>query len=520
MKLRELLKALKSYKFQGSEDTEIFGIQYDSRAVGKGSLFVAMKGEKTDGNLFAGQAIENGAVAVLTDQDRTFEGAVTIQVPKAREALARLSAAFYGEPARNLKLVGITGTNGKTTTSFLVESILREAGLNPGVIGTINYRCSGRVLPAPNTTPESLDLQRLLREMVGSGVKAVVMEVSSHALDQERVGGLIFDAGVFTNLTQDHLDYHGTMESYFEAKARLFTDFIDEGRAAVINMDDPRGDDLSKMAAGTVIGYSGKGRGNLHPKDVRLGVDGIEGNLMTPSGDVRIRSSLIGEFNLYNILAAVGVGVGLGLPKDAIESGIMALKNVPGRLERVDAGQPFTILVDYAHTPDALERVLSTIKGLTDKRIVTVFGCGGDRDRGKRPIMGRVAAEFGDVVIVTSDNPRTEDPLRIIEEIKGGIVGAYGNTPVQIIPDRREAIRKAVSIAKEGDVVLIAGKGHEDYQIIGTEKIHFDDREEAAKAVREGTVPSPPAPLPMGEGGRRPGEGAVESGLSPSRRSK
>jgi len=276
------------------------------------------------------------------------------------------------------------------------------------------------------------------------------------------------------------------MEAYFEAKARLFTDFVDEGRAAVINMDDPKGEDLSKRAVGRIMGYSGTGKGgvNIYPKEMALGVDGIKGVFMTPSGEVKVKSALIGEFNLYNILAAVGAGVGLGLPVEAIEKGITALKNVPGRLEKVDAEQPFTILVDYAHTPDALERVLSTIRGLTDKRIITVFGCGGDRDKGKRPIMGKIAAEYSDAVIVTSDNPRTEDPMRIIEVIKEGMVGAYGHTPLQIIPDRREAIREAIREANEGDVVLLAGKGHEDYQIIGKEKIHFDDREEAIKAVK------------------------------------
>lgn len=489
MKLKELLKALKGYKIQGSEDAEVFDIQYDSRKVGKGSLFVAIKGEKADGNLFAEQVVESGAVAVVTDSSGlgVWSSATTIYVPNAREAMARISAAFYGRPAAKLKLVGITGTNGKTTTSFLVESVLREAGLNPGVVGTINYRYPGKALPAPNTTPESLDLQRLLNDMVESGVKSAVMEVSSHALSQERVGGCLFDVAVFTNLTQDHLDYHITMERYFEAKARLFTDFIDEGKTAVINMDDPKGVDISKRALGRVIGYGIKGRGietDIYPKDIKLGVQGIEGTLATPSGEIKIKSSLIGEFNLYNILAAAGAGVGLGLPVEVIERGITALKKVPGRLERVDAGQLFTILVDYAHTPDALERVLSTIRGLTDKRIITLFGCGGDRDRGKRPIMGRVASEYSDIVIVTSDNPRTEEPLKIIEDITSGIVGAYGHRPLQVIPDRREAITEAIKEAREGEVVLLAGKGHEDYQIIGTEKIHFDDREEAIKAIR------------------------------------
>ncbi|MDO8446077.1 MAG: UDP-N-acetylmuramoyl-L-alanyl-D-glutamate--2,6-diaminopimelate ligase [Deltaproteobacteria bacterium] len=493
MKLKELLKALKSYEIQGSEDTEIFDIQYDSRTVRRGSLFVAIKGKNADGNRFITDVISRGAIAIVTDSPSPYTLSLmergglrvaVIQVPNAREALARISAAFYGQPASKLKMVGITGTNGKTTTSFLVESILREAGLNPGVIGTINYRYAGKVLPAPNTTPESLDLQRLLKEMVDSGVKSVVMEVSSHALDQGRVGGCKFDVGVFTNLTQDHLDYHLTMDKYFEAKARLFTDFIDEGRAAVINMDDPKGEDLSRRAVGRVIGYGvkgigiGRGKENIYPKDIRLGIDGIKGTFMTPAGEVKVKSSFVGEFNLYNILAAVGAGVGLGLPVEAIEKGISDMKNVPGRLERVDAGQPFTILVDYAHTPDALERVLSTIRGLTDKRIITVFGCGGDRDKGKRPIMGKIAAEYSDIVIVTSDNPRTEDPMRIIEDIKAGM------TEARVIPDRREAIREAIREANEGDVVLLAGKGHEDYQIIGEEKIHFDDQEEALKAVK------------------------------------
>ena len=486
MKLKELLKSLKSYKIQGSEDTEIFDVQYDSRKVGKGALFIAIKGEKADGNLFVEQAVEKGAVAVVTDSSElVFRiSATAIYVQNAREALARISAAFYDQPAAKLKLVGITGTNGKTTTSYLVESVLSEGGLNPGVVGTINYRYAGKMFPAPNTTPESLDLQRLLNDMVESSVKAAVMEVSSHALSQERVGGCLFDVAVFTNLTQDHLDYHITMERYFEAKARLFTDFIDEGKTAVINMDDPKGKDLSKRALGRVIGYGIKGRGietNIYPKDIKLGVEGIEGTLATPSGEIKIKSSLIGEFNLYNIMAAAGAGVGLGLPVDVIERGITALKNVPGRLERVDAGQPFTILVDYAHTPDALERVLSTIRGLTDKRIITLFGCGGDRDRGKRPIMGRIAAEYSDIVIVTSDNPRTEEPLKIIEDITSVVSGQWSG--IRVIPDRREAIMEAIKEAREGDVVLLAGKGHEDYQIIGTEKIHFDDREEAIKAL-------------------------------------
>src|SRR3990172_4870316 len=486
MKLKELLKALKSYKIQGSEDTEIFGIQYDSRKVGKGSLFIAIKGEKADGNLFVEQAVEKGAVAVVTDSSElVFRiSATAIYVQNAREALARISAVFYDQPAAKLKLVGITGTNGKTTTSYLVESVLSEGGLNPGVVGTINYRYAGKVFPAPNTTPESLDLQRLLNDMVESGVKAAVMEVSSHALSQERVGGCVFDVAVFTNLTQDHLDYHITMERYFEAKARLFTDFIAEGKTAVINMDDPKGEDLSKRTLGRLIGYGIKSRGietNIYPKDIKLGVEGIEGTLATPSGEIKIKSSLIGEFNLYNIMAAAGAGVGLGLPVDVIERGITALKNVPGRLERVDAGQLFAILVDYAHTPDALERVLSTIRGLTDKRIITLFGCGGDRDRGKRPIMGRIAAEYSDIVIVSSDNPRTEEPLKIIEDITSVVSGQWSG--IRVIPDRREAIMEAIKEAREGDVVLLAGKGHEDYQIIGREKIHFDDREEAIKAL-------------------------------------
>lgn len=484
MKLKELLKVLKDYRIDGLEDVEVSDIRYDSRSVGKGSVFVAIKGEKADGNLYVQESIGKGAVVVVTETDAVFKGATAIRVPNAREALAQISALFYGEPAKKLKLVGITGTNGKTTTSFLVESILREAGLNPGIVGTINYRYAGKVFPAPNTTPESLDLQKLLRDMVDSGVKAAVMEVSSHALDQDRVAACIFDVGVFTNLTQDHLDYHVTMEDYFEAKSRLFTDFIDEGKAAVINMDDPMGEELSKRAIGRVIGYSvKKGKADIYPNDVVLGVSEISGTVKTPMGVVEIKSPLIGDFNLYNILAAVGTGVGLGLPLGVIEGGIRALTNVPGRLERVDAGQPFIILLDYAHTPDALERVLSTIRGLTERRIITVFGCGGDRDRGKRPLMGSVAVRYSDMVIITSDNPRTEDPLKIIEDIRAGIERQGPGANYIIIPDRREAIEKAVSMAQAGDILLLAGKGHEDYQVIGKEKIHFDDREEAEKAV-------------------------------------
>lgn len=491
MKLKELLKNLREFAVDGSEDTEISDIQYDSRAVGKGSIFVAIKGEKTDGNLFIPSAIANGAAVVVSDEVRVLEKITTVKVPNAREAMARLSAAFYGEPVGKLKLIGVTGTNGKTTTSFLVESILREAGLNPGVVGTINYRYGGKVLPAPNTTPESLDLQRLLRDMVNNSVKAVVMEVSSHALAQDRVAGCAFDAAIFTNLTQDHLDYHATMENYFAAKMRLFTDLIGEGRAAVINMDDAVGEALSRKTAGRVIGYGLKGKAgvSVYPRDISLGVQGIIGTLETSSGDIRIKSPLIGEFNLYNILAAVGAAVGLGISTDAIEKGIEALSNVPGRLEPVHAGQKFTILVDYAHTPDALERVLSAIRELSDKRIITVFGCGGNRDRGKRPVMGRIAVEYSDQVIITSDNPRTEDPMKIIEDIKAGIGRATGRSTLQVIPDRREAIKAAIDNAGDDDVVLLAGKGHEDYQITGNEKMHFDDREEAAKAVREGTVP-------------------------------
>jgi UDP-N-acetylmuramoyl-L-alanyl-D-glutamate--2,6-diaminopimelate ligase len=409
---------------------------------------------------------------------------------------------FFDFPFRNLNLIGITGTNGKTTTTYLLESILSAAGAKPGVIGTINYRFGGQIFPAPNTTPESLDLMRLLHAMKDHGITDVIMEVSSHALDQSRVAGCPFRVAVFTNLTRDHLDYHETMEKYFAAKSILFRDLgkIEPGRpaTAVINLDDPRGPELMRMTAAEVLTYGLKNEAEVSARDIRIGKDGLDCALRTRQGEKEIYSALIGEVNVYNILAATGAALALGIDLDTVARGIAVLPAVPGRMQLVPNKRGLTIVVDYSHKPEALLKALQVLNSFRSGRLITVFGCGGDRDRGKRPEMGRIAGEQSDLAVVTSDNPRNEDPLEIIREIENGITGTRlrKTTPEEfgclsekgfytVEADRRRAIRLAVKIAQAGDIVLIAGKGHEDYQIIKGRKLHFDDCREAALAVEE-----------------------------------
>ncbi|MBI5682555.1 MAG: UDP-N-acetylmuramoyl-L-alanyl-D-glutamate--2,6-diaminopimelate ligase [Deltaproteobacteria bacterium] len=493
MKLKDLLEVLSPFEIQNlNEDIEIKGIAYNSRDVKKGSLFAALKGENTDGYNFIPDAVKNGAAAIVSERIDSAVKVPEIIVPDSRDAMAKLACRFYGEPSRKLNLVGVTGTNGKTTTTFLIESILKQAGLESGVIGTINYRYRGKILDASHTTPESPDLQRLLKDMADNGVTNCVMEVSSHALSQKRVDGCIFKGGVFTNLTQDHLDYHKTMEDYFESKARLFEEFLPQSEDcfAVINIDDEWGR-LLKVKRPTIVGapkskvktieYSlnAEAMGNIFPKKMDFTDNGIEASLSTPIGSIHISSKLLGKHNLQNIMAAVGAGIGLGLKIDVIEKGISNLKTVEGRIERVSSKKGFQAVIDYAHTGDALERLLTTIRDVAGARVITVFGCGGNRDRGKRPIMGEIAARFSNITIITSDNPRDEDPLAIIKEIEAGVKGQ----DYMIIPDRKEAIEKAVTIAEAGDFIVIAGKGHEKYQIIGDKKIPFDDVEEVRKAM-------------------------------------
>jgi UDP-N-acetylmuramoyl-L-alanyl-D-glutamate--2,6-diaminopimelate ligase len=497
--LRALLDGLAGCEVSGDVDVPVTGVAYHSREVTPGGLFVALKGTRTDGHLYLAASLDAGARVVVTEQDLAPPPGITVvRVPQARLALAHISAAFYDHPSRELTLVGITGTNGKTSTTYILESILSAAGCRVGVVGTVNYRVGESTWPAPVTTPESLDLQRLLREMRTRGVTHVFLEVSSHALDLRRVDGALFAAGVFTNLSQDHLDYHRDLDDYFAAKSRLFMEILANGRPsrglAVLNLDDPRGRQLKDAVGDPALTYGLHPDSLVRPLSFRFRQDGLEALLTTPAGEVSITSSLVGPFNLANILAAAATALGLGIDPDTVARGIAALPGVPGRLERFGPPAGPGVFVDYAHTPAAVTQALEALKTLSFSRLITVFGCGGDRDRTKRPLMGQAAAAGSHLVIVTSDNPRTEDPLAIIREIEPGLKQSglprlnpaatqRGETGYLVVPDRREAIRLAVSLARPGEAVLVAGKGHENYQIWGAERRHFDDREEVQAAL-------------------------------------
>jgi len=499
MRLASLINGIAINNFQGDRDLEIEGLACDSRKVRPGYLFVALKGHTEDGHHFLREAVKNGAVALVTHEAEGVKEDVTvIQVPDSRAALSELSATFYGRPFEGMNLIGITGTNGKTTTSYLLEAVLLRAGARAGVIGTINYRYPGYTCGAPVTTPESLDLMKALRKMADAGVTDVVMEVSSHALDQGRTRSCPFRAAVFTNISRDHLDYHNSMEAYFEAKTRLFKGLAQRASGettAVINMDDPRGGDLAKITDAPVLAY-GLGEGNaVRAEDIQASTSGLTATLVTPSGKRRIHSRLVGDFNVYNILAATGAALCLGIDVETVGKGLEGLETVPGRLERVKNRRSLPIFVDYAHTPDAFQKALGAVRPLAQERVITVFGCGGDRDQGKRAEMGRVAGEHSDLVIITSDNPRTEDPLTIALQIEEGVrhselekindssrsPGPHRGYMVEL--DRGEAIRMATRMAQPGDLILIAGKGHEDYQIVGKERRAFDDRKAALEAA-------------------------------------
>jgi UDP-N-acetylmuramoyl-L-alanyl-D-glutamate--2,6-diaminopimelate ligase len=506
MRLRELLALEPIEEVEGNVDREVTGLAYDSRHVGVGYVFFAIRGEKSDGHDFTPQAAARGAVAVVVGRPVSRpDGAAVIRVRDPRRVMGLWSAHFFDAPSRKLTLIGITGTNGKTTTSYLVESIAAAAGLAAGVVGTINYRYGGHEIPSHHTTPESLDLQRLMAEMVQAGVQVVALEVSSHALAQERVRGVDFDVALFTNLSRDHLDYHRDMEDYFAAKSKLFTDHlagsVKAQRSAVICGVDPRGAQLIARLDGKGINIWSYGEGSqwhVHPLAIESDVVGLRGKIQAKKRTIDFSSSLVGAANLQNIMAAIAVGCALDLPADAIAAGIERLKVVPGRLEKVENHRGISVLVDYAHTPEALEKMLATVRPLARGKLYCVFGCGGDRDRGKRPVMGEIAARLSDIVIVTSDNPRTEEPLSIIHEIEAGVQSGdktkiaerssqgqnlAADSGYYIEVDRRAAIAMALASARPGDVVLIAGKGHEDYQIHGQEKIHFDDREVAREVI-------------------------------------
>ena len=502
MKLGSLLHSVSVKRIAGSEDRDISSIHYYSAGVTPGSLFVAIQGHQSDGHDYIEDAVQRGAVAVVTERKWSGPPSVSVvEVENARFALAALSSAFYGDPSRELVVVGITGTNGKTTTAYLVESILKAADCNVGVIGTINYRFAGRTFSNPVTTPESLDLMRILRQMADTGVTHVVVEVSSHALALDRVASCKFDIGVFTNLSRDHLDYHGDMETYWQCKRKLCLDCLQSGSkrpvaAAVINCDDLRGKKLASEVPVRCLKIGFSDGCQVRARNIRTGIEGTSGLVQCPEGDFEFNSYLIGRHNVYNILAATGVANALGLSVSAIAQGIKNLKGVPGRLERVCNRAGFSVFVDYAHTPDALEKVLTAVKELTSGRLITIFGCGGDRDRDKRPMMGAVAGRLSDFCILTSDNPRSEPPGSILADIIPGIAGVRNRRfePRELVKgfdapgyaveeDRRRAIALGIRAARPGDTVIIAGKGHETHQIIGSQTIPFDDRVEARECV-------------------------------------
>jgi UDP-N-acetylmuramoyl-L-alanyl-D-glutamate--2,6-diaminopimelate ligase len=479
MKITELIKSLDTFNNHSNliEDFQVRGISCNSKQVSDDFIFVAIKGTREDGNRFIAEAIENGARAIILEKSRTQElqnsGNVTfIRVKDTRLALAKLAVLFFGNPSSKIKVIGITGTNGKTTVSYLMEALLKEAKADISVIGTINYRFKDKIIQSKNTTPGPIELQSMLAQMQKEGITHCLMEVSSHALDQDRTEGIDFHSAVFTNLTQDHLDYHKTLEEYFQAKAKLFKN-INPDSFAVINNDDRYGLRLKKLTKAKIITYGIENKADVTAMDIRFDSLYTEFQLAIPEGKVRFRSRLIGRHNVYNLLATAAWALKCGIDISIIKSSLEGFYFVPGRLERIDFAGDFSIFVDYAHTEDALKNAIETLKYLYKKRIIVVFGCGGERDKTKRPKMGRTVSELSDYAIITNDNPRSEDPDEIIKDIKRGI----RKNNYCVIPERREAIKKSLSLAKTGDIVLVAGKGHENYQIMKDRVIHFDDRE-------------------------------------------
>ncbi len=490
MQLKVLARAITPRRVIGDIDREVESIAYDSRRVQRDSLFVALRGEKSDGHNFINQAIDKGASVIVTEREISAPRATCLIVDDTRAALADLSAAFFATPSRKLKMAAVTGTNGKTTTTFLLKHICERAGLPCGLIGTVRYEIGERILPAVRTTPEALDVQELLSQIVNAGCRAAAMEVSSHALAQQRTRGIEWDVAVFTNLTQDHLDFHGTMENYFEAKATLFENLASQERkkqaTAVVNVDDRYGEKLIKRITGKVpaITYGMSLRADFRASNYRTEFAGTSYQLDAKGRSYLVRVPLIGRFNVANSMAALAAANALGVNlRDAILS-LARSPQVPGRLEMVPAKRQFQVFVDYAHTPDALLNVLKTLRELQPRKLIVVFGCGGDRDRQKRPLMGRAAEQFADHAIITSDNPRKEDPDAITAEVEKG----FRSHRYEKIADRAEAIAHAISLAQPRDVVLIAGKGHESYQEFADHTIPFDDIQVAKRALENQPV--------------------------------
>jgi len=484
--LEELLTGIEHQVLQGNTRQEITGIDYDSRQVKDGYAFVCIPGFKTDGHNYAAQAVMNGARTLIVERPvEGCAGCTMVKVKDTRQVLPQLASRFYRKPSRSLRVVGVTGTNGKTTTTHLIKAILEEAGCATGLIGTLNATFQGYEEKLANTTPESLDLERFMRRVCDHGGKYVVMEVSSHALDLGRVREIDYDAAIFTNLTQDHLDYHRTLEVYRDAKLKLFSSLpVEPGRFAVINADDPYSASFLNASQGDKVTYGISNPATVKATDVRISSRGSLFDVVYPEGKMSLGIRLAGMFNVYNALAAIAFALQEKIPPQVIKEALEKVQGVPGRFESIDEGQEFAVIVDYAHTPDGLDNILKTARQITRGRIITVFGAGGDRDRTKRPLMGRIAADNSDFCIVTSDNPRTEDPLAIIEDIIAGLKEKE-DAHYAVVPDRREAIRHAVYLAHPEDIVVIAGKGHEDYQLIMGKVYPFDDRLVAREYIKE-----------------------------------
>ena len=495
MKLEKLLTTIQPLEIIGTTERAVVGLAYDSRQVQTGMVFFALPGVKVDGLDYLPQALQAGAATVVVETipEDCVEGICYIKVVNVRQAMAVMAAEFYGNPTEGVTVVGVTGTNGKTTITYLLEAIFKQAGYAPAVFGTVEYRFGELRYEASHTTPESIDLLRMMADFRQQGADVLILEVSSHALEQHRVDGINFDAAVFTNLTQDHLDYHETLERYFASKRRLFVELLGAG-IAVINREDACGAELLQENQ-SWVSFGLNEQAKVYPRQVAVGRDRISGIFSSEQGDVTVESGMIGDFNVSNLLAAVATAQQFGISNEIIAEGISGAPQVPGRMEKVKNNRGVLALVDYSHTADALEQALKTLSKLDSRRLLTIIGCGGDRDKGKRPVMAAVAVKYSNVAIFTSDNPRTEDPFAILEQIRGGAV-AVGSRELSetraatedgfvVIPDRRSAIDLAGQLVEAGDLLLVAGKGHEDYQILGTEKIHFDDREELDRVLNQ-----------------------------------
>jgi len=483
LKLQKLISVLEGFTISGRKDIEINGITTDSNNIKSGFAFIGIKGAKADGHDFVNDAISRGAAALIVEKDvEVLEDITIIKVPDTKKILPLIADTFYDYPSNKMNVIGVTGTNGKTTTTYFIDRILRKAGHKTGIIGTINYRIGERIIPAVNTTPDPIQLRALFSQMLEAGIETVIMEVSSHAIAQQRIAGIEFDTCIFTNLTPEHLDYHETLEKYQETKLQLFEQIgknskKDTVKKAIINIDDPVSRRFIDVCHVDIITYGLNTNASVYATDIRSTLNGSCFRLhISTDKSIEVKINLAGKYNIYNALAATSAALAFGLSLDEIKSGLESLKSVPGRFEKITTNTDFNVIIDYAHTPDGMKQVLSAARALKPNGIITVFGCGGDRDRLKRPQMGRIASELSDYIIITSDNPRTEDPMNIIEEIIHGIKD-IGSPAIGIMPDRKNAIKRAIELAKKNDLVMILGKGHETYQVLKDTIVPFDDRQ-------------------------------------------